>query len=80
MLEIFEFQPQLPAAPITWNRVGLTHISFNVTNLRKWHDYLVSKGVPANRITTEGLGDTKPKNKKVKKENRRVELVVLTGK
>lgn len=43
-------------------------------------DYLVSKGVPANRITTEGLGDTKPKSKAVKKENRRVELVVLTGK
>ena len=31
VLEIFEFQPQLPPAPVTWNRVGLTHISFNVT-------------------------------------------------
>jgi catechol 2,3-dioxygenase-like lactoylglutathione lyase family enzyme len=45
VLEIFEFEPQLPAAPITWNQVGLTHISFNVTNLKKWHDYLVGKGV-----------------------------------
>ena len=44
-LEIFEFQPQLPAAAIPWNRVGLTHISFNVRNTRKWYDYLVSKGV-----------------------------------
>ena len=33
-----------PAA-IPWNRVGLTHISFNVRNLQKWYDYLVSKGV-----------------------------------
>jgi glyoxylase I family protein len=45
ILEIFEFQPQQPAAPIPWNRVGLTHFSFNVRNTRKWHDYLVSKGV-----------------------------------
>ena len=28
-----------------WNRVGLTHISFNVRNLQKWYDYLQSKGV-----------------------------------
>ena len=39
--------------------------------------FLVSKGVPADRITTVGLGDTKPKGT-VKKENRRVELVVMT--
>ena len=31
--------------PIPWNRVGLTHISLNVRNLQRWHDYLVSKGV-----------------------------------
>ena len=30
---------------IPWNRVGLTHISFNVRNLQKWYDYLISKGV-----------------------------------
>src|SRR6185503_15434050 len=40
VLEIFEFQPQLPPTAVVWNRVGLTHISFNVRNLQKWHDYL----------------------------------------
>jgi catechol 2,3-dioxygenase-like lactoylglutathione lyase family enzyme len=45
VLEIFEFQPQLPPAEIPWNRVGLTHISFNVRNTRRWYDYLRSKGV-----------------------------------
>ncbi len=45
VMEIFEFQPRLPPAAIPWNRVGLTHFSFNVTNLPKWHAYLTSKGV-----------------------------------
>lgn len=45
ILEIFEFQPQLAAQPIPWNRVGLTHFSFNVKNTQRWYDYLVSKGV-----------------------------------
>lgn len=45
ILEIFEFQPQRPAAPVPWNRVGLTHFSFNVRNTQRWYDYLVSKGV-----------------------------------
>ena len=45
VLEIFEFQPQLPPTVISWNRVGLTHISFNVRNTRRWYDYLRSKGV-----------------------------------
>jgi len=45
VLEIFEFQPQQPPVAIPWNRVGLTHISFNVRNLQKWYDFLVSKGV-----------------------------------
>ena len=45
VLEIFEFQPQHPPVPVAWNRVGLTHISFNVTNLPKWHAYLTRKGV-----------------------------------
>ena len=45
VLEIFEFQPQQPPGAIPWNKVGLTHISFNVRNLQRWHDYLVSKGV-----------------------------------
>jgi catechol 2,3-dioxygenase-like lactoylglutathione lyase family enzyme len=45
VLEIFEFQPQLPPAAVAWNRVGLTHISFNVRNLQKWYDYLAGAGV-----------------------------------
>jgi glyoxylase I family protein len=45
VLEIFEFQPQLPPSAIPWNKVGLTHISFNVRNLQRWHDYLVGRGV-----------------------------------
>ena len=45
VLEIFEFQPQLPPREVPWNGVGLTHISFNVRNLNKWHEYLTRKGV-----------------------------------
>ena len=45
VLEIFEFQPQLPPVVIPWNRVGLTHISFNVRNTQRWYEYLRSKGV-----------------------------------
>jgi catechol 2,3-dioxygenase-like lactoylglutathione lyase family enzyme len=45
VLEIFEFQPQLPPRSVPWNGVGLTHISFNVRNLQRWYDYLSSKGV-----------------------------------
>ena len=45
VLEIFEFQPQQPPGPVPWNGVGLTHISFNVKNLQKWHDHLQAKGV-----------------------------------
>jgi glyoxylase I family protein len=46
ILEIFAFEPQQPReVKIPWNRVGLTHFSFNVRNTQKWYDYLVSKGV-----------------------------------
>ena len=45
VLEIFEFQPQLPPDAILWNRVGLTHISFNVRNTHRWYEYLQRKGV-----------------------------------
>jgi catechol 2,3-dioxygenase-like lactoylglutathione lyase family enzyme len=44
-LEIFAFEPRLPPAEIPWNRVGLTHISFNVRNTQKWYDDLRAKGV-----------------------------------
>jgi catechol 2,3-dioxygenase-like lactoylglutathione lyase family enzyme len=45
VLEIFEFQPQLPPRVVPWHGVGLTHISFNVRDLPKWHAYLTRKGV-----------------------------------
>ena len=45
VLEIFQFQPQQPPVAVPWNRVGLTHISFNVRNTRRWYEYLKSKGV-----------------------------------
>ena len=45
VLEIFEFDPQKLSVDVPWNRVGLTHISFNVRNTKKWYDYLVTKGV-----------------------------------
>ena len=45
VLEIFEFRPRQPPVDIPWNRVGLTHIAFNVRNTQKWYDYLVGKGV-----------------------------------
>ena len=45
VIEIFEFQPQLPPSAIPWNRVGLTHISFNVRNTHRWYEYLQRKGV-----------------------------------
>ena len=45
ILEIFEFQPQQPPTPISWNRVGLTHFSFNVRNTQRWYDYLQGLGV-----------------------------------
>ena len=45
MLEIFEFAPHQPPVPIPWNRVGLTHFSFNVRNTQRWYDYLTAKGV-----------------------------------
>ena len=42
-------------------------------------DYLVSKGVPAKRISIVGLGDAKPRSKTNLAQNRRVEVVVLTA-
>lgn len=45
VLEIFAFEPQQPPVEIPWNRVGLTHFSFNVRNLHKWHERLTSMGV-----------------------------------
>jgi len=42
-------------------------------------DYLVSKGVPAKRVSIVGMGDAKPRSKTNKSQNRRVDVVVLTA-
>jgi catechol 2,3-dioxygenase-like lactoylglutathione lyase family enzyme len=45
ILEIFGFTPALPPESVLWNRVGLTHFSFNVRGTDRWYDYLIGKGV-----------------------------------
>ncbi len=45
VLEIFAFEPAQSPAAIPWNRIGLTHFSFNVTGLQAWHDRLKAQGV-----------------------------------
>ena len=45
VIEIFEFRPRQPPIDVPWNRVGLTHIAFNVRGTRRWHAYLRAKGV-----------------------------------
>ena len=45
MIEIFHFEPALPAQQVEWSRIGLTHICLNVRGIQRWYDYLVSKGV-----------------------------------
>jgi len=44
-IEVFEFVPHEPPVDVVWNRQGITHLSFNVHNTARWHDYLVGKGV-----------------------------------
>jgi len=45
VLEIFAFEPKLPPEAVPWHRIGLTHFSFNVTGLQRWHDRLKAQGV-----------------------------------
>ena len=45
VLEIFHFEPKEASIEVPWNRVGLTHFSFNVRNLQRWYDHLQRKGV-----------------------------------
>ncbi len=45
VLEVFEFQPHESAVKLPWNRIGLTHICFNVRGIQRWYDYLARKGV-----------------------------------
>jgi catechol 2,3-dioxygenase-like lactoylglutathione lyase family enzyme len=44
-IEIFEFQPYQPPVEVVWNRIGATHISFNVHDTDTWHHYLLNKGL-----------------------------------
>ena len=45
VLEIFHFEPKEGSIEVPWNRVGLTHFSFNVRNLQRWYEHLQRKGV-----------------------------------
>ena len=45
VIEIFGFEPRQAPIDVAWNRVGLTHICFNVRNTQRWYDYLLEKGV-----------------------------------
>ena len=45
VIEIFHFSTTEAPSDVRWNRIGLTHICFNVRGIHRWHDYLVKKGV-----------------------------------
>ena len=45
VIEIFGFEPQQAPIDVPWNRVGLTHICFNVRDTQRWYDHLVARGV-----------------------------------
>jgi catechol 2,3-dioxygenase-like lactoylglutathione lyase family enzyme len=45
IIEIFHFSPSEPRLDVRWNRIGATHICFNVRGIHKWHQYLIGKGV-----------------------------------
>ena len=45
VIEIFQFEPKEAAQPIVWSRIGMSHICLNVRGIRRWHDYLVGKGL-----------------------------------
>ncbi|MGE0158506.1 MAG: VOC family protein [Gemmatimonadales bacterium] len=49
MLEIFHFEPGAGGPDgvpdVTWNRPGLTHISFDIRDSYRWHEYLQRRGV-----------------------------------
>ncbi|NMB65607.1 MAG: hypothetical protein GYA16_12145, partial [Spirochaetes bacterium] len=45
VLEIFEFTPAIPSEKVCWNKIGLTHITLDVRNVKKWYKKLKDKGV-----------------------------------
>ena len=38
VIEIFHFEPALPAPQVEWSRIGLTHICLNVRGIQRWYD------------------------------------------
>ncbi len=56
-----------------------SNMEFSKARADEVRRYLVSKGVNASLVSTQGFGDTKPKstNPAQKSQNRRVEIVVL---
>ena len=61
VIEIFHFEPQQPPQPVVWSRLGMTHICLNVRGIRKWHEYLIGKGLeivsPGFTAADEGKND-----------------------
>ncbi|WP_078063180.1 OmpA family protein [Solirubrum puertoriconensis] len=56
------------------------NMKLSIDRVNEVKKYLVSKGIPGNRITTQGFGDTKPiasnEQEETRKMNRRVEFVI----
>ncbi len=45
VLEIFEFTPAIKSDKVCWNKIGLTHLTLDVRNVKKWYKKLKEKGV-----------------------------------
>ncbi len=45
VIEIFQFTPSLPPERVCWNRIGPTHLTIDVRNVKKWYKKLSEKGV-----------------------------------
>lgn len=42
-IEIFEYDPYLPAEKFNWQRIGMQHFALEVNNVKKWHQKLKNK-------------------------------------
>ncbi|MDO5627362.1 MAG: VOC family protein [Mobilicoccus sp.] len=45
ILEVFEFDPPLPPAPVDWNRPGYTHVAMAVSDVPAWVRRLEGEGI-----------------------------------
>lgn len=45
IVEIFEFNPGLPAERTIWNKPGPTHFTLDVHNVQKWYRRLSKEGI-----------------------------------